>query len=75
MDTAASETAALAALKAFEGGPWGAKYPTIVQSWRRAWAQLIPFYAFAPEVRRIICSTNAIESLRTRLREIIKTRL
>ena len=37
--TAASETAAAGALAAFEGGPWGAKYPTIVQSWRRAWGR------------------------------------
>jgi transposase-like protein len=72
--TAASETAALAALEAFAGGPWGAKYPTIVQSWRRAWAQVVPFYAFPPEVRRIVYTTNAIESLHMRLRKIIKTR-
>ena len=72
--TAASETAAASALAAFEGGPWGAKYPTIVQSWRRAWEQVIPFYAFPPEVRRIIYTTNAIESLHMQLRKIIKTR-
>jgi putative transposase len=72
--TAASETAATGALAAFEGGPWGAKYPTIVQSWRRAWEHVIPFYAFPPEVRRIIYTTNAIESLHMQLRKIIKTR-
>jgi transposase-like protein len=72
--TAPSEAAALAALEAFESGPWGAKYPTIVQSWRRAWAHVVPFFAFAPEVRRIIYTTNAIESLHMQLRKIIKTR-
>ena len=72
--TAPSEAAALAALEAFEAGPWGAKYPTIVQSWRRAWEHVIPFYAFPPEVRRIIYTTNAIESLHMQLRKIIKTR-
>jgi putative transposase len=72
--TAPSEAAALAALEAFQGGPWGEKYPTIAQSWRRAWAHVVPFYAFAPEVRRVIYTTNAIESLHMQLRKIIKTR-
>jgi transposase-like protein len=45
-----------------------------VQSWRRAWEQVIPFYAFAPEVRRIIYTTKEIESLHMQLRKIIKTR-
>jgi transposase-like protein len=72
--TAPSEAAALAALEAFQDGPWGEKYPTIVQSWRRAWTHVVPFYAFAPEVRRVIYTTNAIESLHMQLRKIIKTR-
>jgi transposase-like protein len=72
--TAPNEAAALAALEAFQNGPWGEKYPTIVQSWRRAWAHVVPFYAFAPEVRRVIYTTNAIESLHMQLRKIIKTR-
>ncbi len=55
-------------------GPWGGKYPTIVQSWRRAWEHVIPFFAFPPEVRRVIYTTNAIESLHMQLRKIIKTR-
>lgn len=71
---AASAEAALAALEAFEDGPWGHKYPTIVQSWRRAWQHIIPLFAFPPEVRRVICTTNVIESLRMQLRKIIKTR-
>jgi putative transposase len=45
-----------------------------VQSWRRAWAHVVPFYAFPPEVRRVIYTTNAIESLHMQLRKIIKTR-
>jgi putative transposase len=72
--TAPSVAAAEAALATFEAGPWGTKYATIGQSWRRAWPQIIPFFAFAPEVRRIIYTTNAIESLHMQLRKIIKTR-
>jgi transposase-like protein len=72
--TAASDTAALAELDAFAAGPWGAKYPTIVQSWRRAWENVIPFFVFPPEVRRVIYTTNVIESLHMQLRKIIKTR-
>lgn len=66
--------AALEALGRFERGPWGAKYPTITAGWRRAWERVIPFFAFPPEVRKIIYTTNAIESLHMRLRKIIKTR-
>jgi len=58
----------------FEAGPWGAKFPTIGASWRRAWEHVIPFFAFAPEVRRVIYTTNAIESLHMQLRKIIKSR-
>ena len=72
--TAASSEAAAAALEAFAAGPWGAKHPTIVQSWRRAWEHVIPFFAFPPEVRRVIYTTNAVESLHMQLRKIIKTR-
>jgi putative transposase len=71
---APSEAAASAALEAFAGSAWGGKYPTIVQSWQRAWEHVIPFYAFPPDVRRIIYTTNAIESLHMQLRKIIKTR-
>jgi transposase-like protein len=72
--TAASAEAAQAALEAFAAGPWGAKYPTIAQSWERAWSHVIPFFAFPPAVRRVIYTTNAIESLNMQLRKIIKTR-
>ena len=60
--------AALAALEAFETGPWGRKYPAIAPAWRRQWQQVVPFFAFPPEVRRIIDTTNAIESLNSKLR-------
>lgn len=72
--TAAGADAAAVELDAFEAGPWGQKFPTVVASWRRAWAQVIPFFAFPPEVRRVIYTTNAIESVNARLRKIIKTR-
>ena len=72
--TAASADAAQAELDAFEEGPWGKKFPTVVASWRRAWTHVIPFFAFPPEVRRVIYTTNAIESVNARLRKILKTR-
>ena len=72
--TAVSAEAALAELDAFEQGPWGVKFPTVVAAWRRAWDRVIPFFAFPPEVRRVIYTTNAIESVNARLRKIIKTR-
>jgi transposase-like protein len=72
--TAASADAALLALEAFERGPWGLQFPTVAASWRRAWTQVIPFFAFPPEVRRVIYTTNALESVNARLRKIIKTR-
>ncbi|MDN7798606.1 transposase, partial [Burkholderia vietnamiensis] len=70
----ASEEAARQALQDFADGPWGAKYPTIVQSWQRAWEHVAPFYVFPPEIRRVVYTTNAIESLNMQLRKIIKTR-
>jgi transposase-like protein len=72
--TAASAEAAQAELDAFEQGAWGRKFPTVVAAWRRAWAHVIPLFAFPPAVRRVIYTTNAIESINARLRKIIKTR-
>jgi transposase-like protein len=72
--TAASAEAAEAELDAFEQSPWGRKFPTIVPAWRRAWDKIIPFFAFPPAVRKLIYTTNAIESVNARLRKIIKTR-
>jgi putative transposase len=71
---AASAEAAQAALEDFEQGPWGEKYPPIAQSWRRNWEQIIPFFAFSPEVRRIIYTTNAIESLHSQVRKTIRNK-
>ena len=72
--TAPSAEAAAAELDALEVGPWGQKFPTVVATWRRAWDRVIPFFAFSPAVRRVVYTTNAIESLHSRLRKIIKTR-
>jgi putative transposase len=72
--TATNADVAQAELDAFEAGPWGQKFPTVVASWRRAWAHVIPFFAFPPEIRKVIYTTNAIESVNARLRKIIKSR-
>jgi transposase-like protein len=72
--TAVSADAAAEALEAFARGPWGTRFPTVVAAWRRAWPQVIPFFAFPPEVRRVIYTTNALESVNARVRKIIKTR-
>jgi putative transposase len=72
--TAPSAEGAAGELDALEAGPWGQKFPTVVATWRRAWDRVIPFFAFSPAVRRVIYTTNAIESLHSRLRKIIKTR-
>ena len=53
---------------------WGRKYPAIAQSWRRNWEHVIPFSAFPVAVRRIIYTTNAIESLNAKLRRAVRTR-
>ena len=71
---AVDHVAAAAALDAFEDGPWGRKYPAIVQSWRRAWSEVIPFYVFPGEVRRILYTTNAIEALNAKLRRAVQAR-
>jgi len=71
---AASAEAAAAALDEFERSDWGSKYPTVTAAWRRAWDRVIPFFAFPPAVRRVIYTTNAIESVNSQLRKIIKTR-
>jgi putative transposase len=62
------------ALEDFDAGAWGRKYPAIAQSWRRNWEQVIPFFAFPVAVRRIIYTTNAIESLNAKLRRAVRTR-
>jgi putative transposase len=71
---AVDAVAAEAALGVFEEAPWGQKYPAIGQSWRRAWNEVIPFYAFPVEVRRILYTTNAIEALNSKLRRAVRAR-
>ena len=71
-----AETADIAKerLAEFESGPWGRKYPAITQSWRRNWEQVIPFFAYPSDVRRIIYTTNAIESLHSQVRKAVRGR-
>ena len=71
---AESAAAAQARLEEFDRGSWGRKYPAIAQSWRRNWEQVIPFFAFAPEVRTILYTTNAIESLNAQVRKAVRVR-
>ena len=70
---AENEDMAETRLSEFEG-KWDKKYPTIGQSWRRNWEQIIPFLAYPEEIRKIIYTTNAIESLNRSLRKAVKTR-
>jgi putative transposase len=72
--TAPTAEAARNALDTFEASPLGDRYATVVASWRRAWTQVIPFFAFPPAVRRIVYTTNALENVHRQLRKIIKTR-
>lgn len=72
--TAPSAEAALAELETFEQGPWGQRFPVVTRAWRHAWDRVIPFFAFPPEVRKVIYTTNAIENINAQLRKIIKTR-
>lgn len=62
------------ALSDFESSEWGRKYPAIAQSWRRAWNEVVPFFAFHPDVRRLIYTTNAIEALNSKLRRAVRAR-
>ena len=64
---------ALIRLEDFEE-KWGKRYPAIGQAWRRSWEYVIPFFAFAPAIRKMIYTTNAVEALNRSLRKIIKTR-
>ena len=72
--TAATVEAALAALEQFEQGPWGQRYAPIADAWRRAWDRVIPFFTFPPAIRKVIYTTNAIESINAQLRRAVKTR-
>ena len=70
---AETSAAAAARLDEFEA-TWGSRYPAIVPAWRRAWEHVVPMFAFPPQIRRMIYTTNALESLHRSLRKIIKTR-
>jgi putative transposase len=71
---AANADLAAAALDAFAAGPWGIRFPTVAAMWQRQWQQVIPFFAYPPEVRKIIYTTNSIESPHMRLRKMAKNR-
>lgn len=71
---APTEAAATAALEAFAQSPAGQRYPPIATMWRRHWAHIRPVFAYPPAIRRLLYTTNAIESLHMQLRKIIKTR-
>lgn len=71
---AATADAAASALQTFAESDWGKQFPTVAAMWQRQWQQVIPFFAYPPEVRKIIYTTNAIESLHMQLRKIVKNR-
>ena len=71
--TAASEAEALARFEEFEE-KWGKPYPAISRLWRNAWSEFIPFLDYDVEIRKIICSTNAIESINARYRRAVRAR-
>ena len=71
--TAATEAAALDRFAEF-AGRWEARYPAIVALWENAWAEFVPFLGFDPEIRTVIYTTNAIESINARIRKAVKAR-
>ena len=71
--SAATADEALLRLADFEEA-WGKDYPTIVKSWRSNWERIVPFFEYPPEIRRIIYTTNAIESVNMSLRKVTKSR-
>ncbi|AYN43308.1 IS256 family transposase [Streptomyces dangxiongensis] len=71
--TATTEEAALDRFAEFADA-WGKKYPAIVRLWENAWEEFTPFLRFDTEIRRIVCTTNAIESVNARIRRAVKAR-
>ncbi|WP_316746302.1 transposase, partial [Streptomyces sp. MK7] len=65
--TAPTEEAALERFVEF-AEVWGKKYPAIVRLWESSWSEFVPFLRFDVEIRRIVCTTNAIESINARIR-------
>jgi transposase-like protein len=72
--TAVDAEAARVEFDTFKASPLGVKYPHAVATWEAAWQRFIPFLAFPPMLRRVIYTTNAIESLKYQLRKIINNR-
>jgi transposase-like protein len=71
--TAATEAAAMERFLEF-CEVWGERYPAIVRLWENAWAEFVPFLSFDAEIRKIVCTTNAIESVNARIRRAVKAR-
>jgi transposase-like protein len=71
--TAPTESAAMERWLEF-ADQWGARYPAIIKLWENAWAEFVPFLQFDPEIRKVVCSTNAIESVNARIRRAVKAR-
>lgn len=71
--TAPSESAAAERFGEFQDA-WGRKYPAIIRLWESAWAEFVPFLSFDVEIRTVICSTNAIESVNARIRKAVRAR-
>jgi putative transposase len=71
--TAASESEALDRFAGFSG-KWEKRYPAIIRLWENAWAEFVPFLRFDREIRAVICTTNAIESINARLRRAVNAR-
>jgi transposase-like protein len=71
--TAASEQAALEAFLAFTD-KWERRYPAIIKLWDNAWAEFVPFLRFDAEIRTVVCTTNAIESINARIRRAVNAR-
>lgn len=71
--SAPTEAAAKAALDELNA-KWGERYPAIIRLWQNAWAEFVPFLAYSPEIRKVIYSTNAIESVHARFRRAVRAR-
>lgn len=71
--TAPSEAAATERFLEFSE-TWGTKYPAVIKLWSDAWAEFVPFLSFGVEIRKVICSTNAIESVNARIRKAVRAR-
>jgi Transposase and inactivated derivatives len=72
--TASTEQAAEAAFQDFVDSELGRRYPAIVRVWTNAWAEFVPFLAFPPQIRKVIYTTNTIESMNSRLRKATRNR-